>query len=283
MTHLPHTTKLLEIMARLRSPEGGCPWDLEQDFASIAPYTIEEAYEVADTIAKGDMDGLREELGDLLLQVVFHAQMANEEKLFSFEDVAAAINEKMIRRHPHVFGEAAINDAKAQTANWETIKAAERGKKAKARVLDDVPTALPALMRAQKLQGRAARVGFDWPDITGVMAKVHEELDEVKEALELCHPERSEGSEAPPQNQNLSDASNDKVAEEIGDLLFAVVNLARFTGVDAEDALRRASTKFTRRFEAVEHGVNASGKDFKATTLDEMEALWVAAKKAEKV
>lgn len=263
MTDLPHTAKLLEIMARLRAPEGGCPWDLEQDFATIAPYTIEEAYEVADAIAKGDMSGLREELGDLLLQVVFHAQMANEERLFSFEDVAAGINDKMIRRHPHVFGEAEIKDAQTQTANWETIKATERSKKEKTRVLDDVPAALPALMRAQKLQGRAARVGFDWPNVDGVMAKVAEETIEVDEAIKAKDQQH--------------------IVEEIGDLLFAVVNLARFTGVDAEDALRHANAKFTRRFKAVEDGVKASGKDFKATTLDEMEALWVAAKKAEKV
>lgn len=262
VTDLPNTTKLLEIMAKLRAPEGGCPWDLEQDFATIAPYTIEEAYEVAEAIAKGDMTGLREELGDLLLQVVFHSQMANEEKLFSFEDVAAAINDKMIRRHPHVFGDADIKNADAQTANWETIKAAERGKKEKTRVLDDVPAALPALMRAQKLQGRAARVGFDWPDVTGVMAKVREELEEAQEAMDANDAEHT--------------------AEEIGDLLFAVVNLARFTGVDAEDALRRANAKFTRRFEAVEDGVKARGKPWDATTLDEMEALWVAAKDAER-
>ncbi len=262
MATLPHTKKLLEIMAKLRSKDVGCPWDLEQDFSTIAPYTIEEAYEVAEAIAKGDMGGLREELGDLLLQVVFHAQMANEEKLFSFEDVAASINDKMIRRHPHVFGDADIKDADAQTANWETIKAAERGKKEKTRVLDDVPAALPALMRAQKLQGRAARVGFDWPDVTGVMAKVREELEETQEAIDE------------------NDAKH--TAEEIGDLLFAVVNLARFTGVDAEDALRNANAKFTRRFEAVEDGVKASGKDFKETSLDEMEAFWVAAKAAER-
>lgn len=263
MASLPHTQKLLEIMARLRAPEGGCPWDLEQDFSSIAPYTIEEAYEVADAIANGDMGQLREELGDLLLQVVFHAQMANEEKLFSFEDVAAAINDKMIRRHPHVFGDADIKDAEAQTANWETIKAAERkDKKAKTRVLDDVPTALPALMRAQKLQGRAARVGFDWPTVDGVIAKIAEEMIEVDEAIKA--------------------KDQTHIAEELGDLMFAVVNLARFTGVDAETALREANAKFTRRFEAVEDSVKASGKAFEETTLDEMEAFWVAAKQGEK-
>lgn len=259
---LPHTQRLLAIMAQLRNPNGGCPWDLEQDFATIAPYTIEEAYEVADAIAKRDMPGLREELGDLLLQVVFHAQMANEEGLFGFEDVAQSISDKMERRHPHVFGDADIADADAQTANWETIKAAERQGKQKTRVLDDVPTALPALMRAQKLQARAARVGFDWPDVRGVLAKVREELDEVEDAI----------------------ASGDaaKMQEEVGDLLFSVVNIARFLKSDAETALRDANQKFTRRFEAVEDGVAASGKAFAATSLDEMEALWVAAKEKER-
>jgi len=259
---LPSTEQLLAIMQQLRNPNGGCPWDLEQNFSTIAPYTIEEAYEVADAIAKGDMTGLREELGDLLLQVVFHSQMAKEAGLFSFEDVAQSINEKMIRRHPHVFSDADIRDAEAQTKNWETIKAEERKGKEKTRVLDDVPTAVPALMRAQKLQSRAARVGFDWPDTRGVIAKIREELAEVEEAL-------ASGNAAHTQ-------------KEVGDLLFAVVNLARFTATDAETALRDANTKFTRRFEAVEDGVKQSGKDWKATTLDEMEALWVAAKMTEK-
>lgn len=263
MTDLPHTAKLLGIMARLRDPQGGCPWDVEQNFRTIAPYTIEEAYEVADAIAKGDMDGLREELGDLLLQVVFHSQMASEDKLFTFEDVAQAINDKMIRRHPHVFSDAEIKTSQAQTANWETIKAAERKGKEKTRVLDDVPTALPALMRAQKLQKRAARVGFDWPDVQGVLEKVREELNETQEAI---------ASKNAPH-----------IHEEIGDLLFAVVNIARFMEVDAETALRDANQKFIRRFEAVEDGVNASGKDFRDTTLDEMEALWIATKEKEKL
>ncbi len=259
MTNLPHTTQLLQIMARLRDPNSGCPWDLEQDFASIVPYTIEEAYEVADAIAKGDMEHLREELGDLLLQVVFHAQMAQEKNLFRFEDVAASINEKMIRRHPHVFADAEIKTAEAQTQNWETIKAAERKtKKEKARVLDDVPVALPALLRAQKLQSRAARVGFDWPDVAGVMAKVAEETREVDEAIQSGDAKHTE--------------------EEIGDLLFAVVNLARFQGIDAESALRAANQKFTRRFEALEDGLS---KPFSEASLEEMEALWVAAKEAE--
>jgi ATP diphosphatase len=259
---LPHTARLLDIMATLRNPNGGCPWDLEQDFASIAPYTIEEAYEVADAIARADMQDLKGELGDLLLQVVFHSQMADEAGLFAFEDVAQAINEKMIRRHPHVFADAAIADAAAQTANWETIKEAERKGKQQTRVLDDVPTALPALMRAQKLQKRAARVGFDWPTVDGVVEKIHEELGEVAEAI--------------------ASADAKHTAEEIGDLLFSVVNLARFMDVDAEDALRAANAKFTRRFAAVEDGVAASGKPFRDTTLQEMEALWVAAKEKER-
>ena len=253
---------LLTIMAKLRNPNGGCPWDLEQNFASIAPYTIEEAYEVADAIAKGDMDELKNELGDLLLQVVFHAQMAAEEKLFTFDDVVAAISEKMIRRHPHVFGDADIKNAAAQTENWEAIKAAERSKKKSDRTLADVPAALPALMRAQKLQARAARVGFDWPDTQGVIAKIKEELTEVEEAL----------------------ASGDKAHthEEIGDLLFAVTNLARFVGGDAETALRSTNQKFICRFEWVEDGLAAHGKNIKDASLDEMEALWNEAKKQEK-
>ncbi|PZP84909.1 MAG: nucleoside triphosphate pyrophosphohydrolase [Azospirillum brasilense] len=262
MAALPHTAQLLAIMARLRDPNGGCPWDLEQDFSTIAPYTIEEAYEVADAIARGDMQELQGELGDLLLQVVFHSQMAGEKGLFDFEAVAQSINDKMIRRHPHVFSQEEITTAQQQTGNWERIKQAERKEKQKGRVLDDVPAALPALMRAQKLQKRAARVGFDWPDVAGVLDKLHEELDEARAAI----------------------ASGDRahIAEEIGDLLFSVVNLARFMDVDAEDALRAANQKFTRRFEAVEDGVAASGNAWDATTLDEMEALWKQAKEAER-
>lgn len=262
MTDLPHTAKLLEIMAKLRNPEGGCPWDLEQDFSTIAPYTIEEAYEVAEAIASGDRHALREELGDLLLQVVFHAQMAKEEASFTFEDVAAAINDKMIRRHPHVFGEVAADGSDAVKANWETIKEQERkGKSKDDSALADVPTALPALMRAQKLQSRGARVGFDWPDHTGVRDKIREELLEVEEAI--------------------ISGKQEKIAEEMGDLLFAVVNLARFMNVDAETALRDANGKFNRRFRHVEAGIRAQGRDLKDATLDEMEALWVAAKKGE--
>lgn len=263
MAELPQMQQLLAVMAKLRNPKGGCPWDLEQNYATIAPYTIEEAYEVADAIAQNDMGALKEELGDLLLQVVFHAQMASEEKLFTFEDVAAAINAKMIRRHPHVFGDEDIKTADAQTANWESIKAEERkGKKQDASVLADVPAALPALMRAQKLQSRAARVGFDWPDVTGVIAKIREELDEVEQAVA---------------------SKNEKhIAEELGDLLFAVVNLARFTGGDAETSLRDANSKFTRRFRSIEEALAAKGRQMQDASLDEMEALWNEAKQKER-
>lgn len=253
---------LLAIMARLRDPSGGCPWDVEQNFATIAPYTIEEAYEVAEAIAKGDMAELRDELGDLLLQVVFHAQMAAEAGSFTFDDVVTSISEKMIRRHPHVFADADIKTADAQTENWEVIKAAERKDKKRERVLDDVPTALPALMRAQKLQARAARVGFDWPDVSGVIAKIREELMEVEQAM----------------------LAEDKaaVADELGDLLFAVTNLARFTGHDAENCLRGTNAKFIRRFNYVEDGITAQGKAMVDASLNEMGALWDEAKEKER-
>lgn len=260
MTNLPHTAQLLEIMARLRNPNGGCPWDLEQNFATIAPYTIEEAYEVAEAIQSGDRMAIRDELGDLLLQVVFHSQMAMEEGSFTFEDVAESINTKMIRRHPHVFGDADIKDADAQTANWEVIKAEERKhKETDSSALANVPAALPALMRAQKLQARAARVGFDWPTAQGVIDKIREELAEVEEAL-------ASGDAAHTQ-------------EELGDLLFAVTNLARFAKADAETALRDANSKFTRRFRHIEQHL---GKPMTEATLEEMEALWNDAKRVEK-
>ena len=255
-------TPLLAIMARLRDPNGGCPWDVEQNFATIAPYTIEEAYEVAEAIAKGDMHELRDELGDLLLQVVFHAQMASEAGSFTFDDVIKSISEKMIRRHPHVFADAEIKTAEAQTENWEVIKAAERKSKKRERVLDDVPTALPALMRAQKLQARAARVGFDWPEVSGVIAKIREELMEVEQAM----------------------IAEDKaaVADELGDLLFAVTNLARFNSHDAETCLRGTNEKFTRRFNHVEDGLKAQGKAFADASLNDMGVLWDEAKAKER-
>ncbi len=260
---MPHSEidQLLTIMARLRNPEGGCPWDLEQNFATIAPYTIEEAYEVAEAIAGGNRAELRDELGDLLLQVVFHAQMASEEGSFTFADVVQGISDKMIRRHPHVFSDAEIKDADAQTANWEVIKEQERKAKKSERVLADVPTALPALMRAQKLQSRAARVGFDWPDTRGVLDKIKEELAEVEEAI-------ASGNAAHTQ-------------EELGDLLFAVTNLARFVKADAETALRDANGKFTRRFEYIEDALKGAGKPIKEASLEEMEALWNEAKRSE--
>ena len=256
------TERLLTIMAQLRNPKGGCPWDLEQDFSTIAPYTIEEAYEVADAIARNNMPDLKEELGDLLLQVVFHSQMAKEAGHFTYEDVAKAVNDKMVRRHPHVFADEQIKTADAQIENWEVIKAAERKNKKSDRILADVPPALPALMRAQKLQSRAARVGFDWPDVSGVIAKIREELDEVEEAI----------------------ASGDAAhtAEEVGDLLFAVTNLARFVKADAETSLRDANQKFIRRFESIEDALTQQGRKVSDADLDELESLWVAAKQAER-
>ncbi|NAZ36254.1 nucleoside triphosphate pyrophosphohydrolase [Rubellimicrobium sp. CFH 75288] len=242
------TARLLDIMARLRDPDGGCPWDLEQTFATIAPYTIEEAYEVADAIAREDWDGLRGELGDLLLQAVYHARMAEEAGLFDFADVAAAVADKMVARHPHVFGEGAVRTAAEQTRAWEAQKALERGA---GRVLDGVARALPALKRAEKLQARAARVGFDWPDAGPVLEKVAEEAREVAAA---------EGPDARE--------------EEVGDLLFVLANLARHLGVDPEAALRRACDKFERRFAAVEDRLAERGRRPQDSTLAEMDALW---------
>lgn len=255
-------TELLAIMARLRDKNGGCPWDIEQNFATIAPYTIEEAYEVSDAIAKNDMPALKDELGDLLFQVVFHAQMAAEAGHFNFDDVVKNVSEKMLRRHPHVFGDADVKTADAQVENWEVIKAEERAKKnAGAGVLGDIPSALPELMRAQKISKRAARVGFDWPDLQGVIEKVEEELDEVLAAA-------SQGDEA-------------GVHEEMGDLLFAVTNLSRALDVDAEEALRSANRKFMGRFAHMEAALKATGKRMEDLDLDALEALWQQAKHAE--
>lgn len=255
--------RLLEIMARLRDPDTGCPWDIEQDFASIAPYTIEEAYEVADAIARGDLADLREELGDLLLQVVFHSQMAAEQGAFDFEAVAAAIADKMIRRHPHVFADAVERDSDSQTAAWEAQKAAERAQKGRdGSILADIPLALPALKRAEKLTKRAARVGFDWPDADRVFDKFEEEAAELRVALKA------------------GDADN--AAEELGDLLFVCANLGRKLGIDPETALRAANAKFERRFRAIESSLADKGRDMTEATLDEMEVLWLEAKKEEK-
>lgn len=256
--------ELKKIMARLRDPETGCPWDVEQDFASIAPCTLEEAYEVLDAIEKGDMESLKEELGDLLLQVVFHSQMASEKENFDFEDVTGAIIKKLIVRHPHVFGDAEIKTASQQEAAWETIKEQERKDKAgggKAHsLLDGVALALPATLRAAKLQKRAAKVGFDWPDLDGVFAKIEEELEEVKNAVN----------------------TNDGIKEEIGDLLFSVVNLARKLDIDPESAIRDCNAKFERRFRHVETSISSVGGDIKKTSLIEMDRLWGEAKLLEK-
>ena len=253
--------RLLNVMERLRDPDGGCPWDLEQDFSTIAPYTIEEAYEVADAIERRDLDDLEAELGDLLLQVVYHAQMAKEQGRFDFETVAARIADKMIARHPHVFGEAEVDGAAAQSRAWEDAKAAERQAKARgdASILADVPLGLPALTRSAKLQRRAARVGFDWPEVGPVLAKLEEELVEVRAEL-------------------AAGAPHARLVDELGDVLFAAANLARHLGVDGESALRQANQKFERRFRAVEAALRAAGRDPHDASLDEMEALWQRAK-----
>ena len=265
MTDLSQTQKLLEIMAKLRNPEGGCPWDLEQDFSTIAPYTIEEAYEVADAIARGDMGELKEELGDLLLQVVFHSQMAQEQGDFTFEDVAKAINDKMVARHPHVSGDGDVRDAEAQTKAWEEQKAAEREAKGQGEsVLDGVALALPALMRAEKLQKRAARIGFDWPNVRDVIAKVQEETLELQEALAADELDQAH------------------IEEEIGDLLFVVANVARHVGRCPEDILRDANAKFERRFRYVEESLKKMGVPQSSATLAQMEKLWNDAKRLEK-
>lgn len=255
--------KLLEIMERLRDHEHGCPWDREQDFSSVAPYTVEEAYEVADAIARRDLPGLRDELGDLLFQVVFHARMAEEAGEFAFDDVAASICEKMVRRHPHVFGSEQEKARGAVAGSWERIKAGERkavDDGAPASALDGVAIALPALARAQKLGKRAADVGFDWPDDDGPRDKIAEELQELEQA------------------GRSGDAA--AVADELGDLLFAVVNLARHLGVDAERALTVANRKFERRFRRMEQDVRAAGEDLAAMDIGALENRWQAAKRA---
>ncbi|MFC0219192.1 nucleoside triphosphate pyrophosphohydrolase [Pseudochelatococcus lubricantis] len=271
MTPSRDIARLLEIMAALRTPGTGCPWDLEQDFATIAPYTIEEAYEVADAIARGDFDDLREELGDLLLQVVFHARMAEERGDFAFGDVVQAITEKLIRRHPHVFGDARDLTPDQVKVLWGNIKAAEKnaraprsgGSQLDESLLDGVPANMPALMRAEKLQRKAARVGFDWTDTADVIAKVREELAEVEEAIAQ--------DEAAPGGRTA-------VAEEIGDLLFAVVNLARHLGIDPEAAARATNEKFMSRFKYIEKHIDKYGKTISEATLGEMEELWQEAK-----
>jgi ATP diphosphatase len=265
--------RLLDIMAALRTPGSGCPWDLEQNFVTIAPYTIEEAYEVADAIARGDLDDLREELGDLLLQVVFHARMAQEQGAFEFGDVVQTLTEKLLRRHPHVFGDARELTAEAVEGLWERIKTQERAQKERAQksngqssekpagALAGVPVALPALTRALKLQAKAGKVGFDWNDPRAVLAKIREEADEIEAEL---------------------DAGNRALAgAEVGDLLFAVVNLARHLGADPEAVLRATNRKFERRFAAIEQALADGGKTPQDATLAEMDDLWNAAKATE--
>jgi len=267
MTPSRDIARLIEIMAALRDKEHGCPWDIEQTFDTIAPYTIEEAYEVAEAIAERDMDGLRDELGDLLLQVVYHAEMAAEAGAFAFPDVVEAITTKMIRRHPHVFGDETAKAAGQAKGVWERIKAEEKRDRAASRggqpggatgVLDGVPTGLPALIRAVKLQEKASTVGFDWNDPKAVLAKLREEISEIE--LEI------DGDDA------------DRLAEEVGDLLFAVANLARHLKVDADHALRRTNAKFVKRFKAIETALAAKGSSPADASLNEMEALWQAAK-----
>jgi ATP diphosphatase len=267
-------SRLIEIMAALRTPVTGCPWDLEQDFASIAPYTLEEAYEVADAIERGDMDDLRDELGDLLLQVVYHARMAEEAGDFAFGDVVEAITKKMIRRHPHVFGDAEARAAGSAKGMWDAIKAQEKAQKRAARTarglpaedhghgfLDSVPVALPALVRARKLQDRAAKVGFDWKEAAPILDKIEEEIAELRQAI-------AEGDKA-------------AMSDEFGDVLFALVNFGRHVDVEAETALQGTNAKFRRRFHFIERELAASGRRLGEATLEEMESLWQRAKGVE--
>ncbi len=253
--------RLLDIMARLRNPADGCPWDQAQDFATIAPYTIEEAYEVADAIARGDMAALPDELGDLLFQVVYHARLGEERGAFDFAQVAHAIADKMVRRHPHVFGHAAARQAAAHSDAWETQKAAERRGRHEHGALAGVPTGLPALTRAEKLSKRAARVGFDWPHVPAVLDKLDEEVAELRAELPAAQPAR--------------------LADELGDMLFVIANLARKLGLDPETCLRGANDKFARRFGAVEQSLAAQGRTPAEATLAEMEAAWHEVKSAE--
>ena len=257
--------QLLEIMRRLRDPQAGCPWDLEQTYRTLVPYTLEEAYEVADAIEQDDLEHLPDELGDLLFQVVFYAQIGQEEGRFDFEQVVQGISDKLVRRHPHVFADVEIESAEAQTQAWEEHKRQERDRKAasgQASTLDGVSLALPALVRAAKLQRRAARVGFDWPDIEGVIAKVKEELAELETELQ-------------------AKATPEALAEELGDLLFSCVNLARHLNIEPEAVLRTANLKFEQRFRHVEAELQASG-GIEQATLQEMDAAWEAAKRREK-
>jgi len=269
MSELNDIQSLLQIMARLRDPQAGCPWDLQQDFASIAPYTVEEAYEVADAIDRNDLADLKDELGDLLLQVVFHAQMASEQGAFDFGDVVAAISSKMIRRHPHVFADTRAADADAVLANWDEIKRAERAAKGEQddSALAGISRGLPEWQRAIKLQKRAARTGFDWPDPAPVIAKLREELDEVQAEFDAA----AGGAD-----------NHERLQEELGDVLFVCANLARHASVDVGTALRLANLKFERRFRAMEALADAQGVGMSALDLQQQEALWQTVKRQEK-
>jgi len=268
---MEHMNQLLEIMKSLRDPDSGCPWDIEQNFSTIAAYTIEEAYEVADAIARDNMDELCSELGDLLFQVVYHSQLAEEQGYFNIRDVTENINKKLIRRHPHVFGDTVITDAKAQSVAWEAIKRQERlikqgnteldGGLQQGKLLDGIKQAMPSLARAQKLQTRAATVGFDWNDVQAVLNKIREEFDEVEQEISS-------------ETQNV-----EKIEDEIGDLLFACVNLARHFGIDSESAVRKTNAKFERRFAYIENSLNDQGTNLQDATLEIMDKLWNEAKK----
>lgn len=264
--------RILGIMARLRDPQRGCPWDLEQDFASIAAYTIEEAYEVADAIDRGDLPGLCDELGDLLLQVVFHAQMAQEQGAFGFGDVVDAISDKMIRRHPHIFGDAAAGDAETVLRNWDAIKREERAAAGDTdtSALAGIARGLPEWQRAVKLQARAARVGFDWPGPAPVIDKLHEEIEEVRVEFDAIAADPDDA------------AAQDRLEEELGDLLFVAANLARHAKVDVGAALRRANHKFERRFRAMEAMADADGQALAGQSLDAQDGYWNRAKQAER-
>lgn len=255
--------RLLDIMNQLRDPQSGCPWDKEQTFSSIAPYTLEETYEVLDAIRRADFNDLRDELGDLLYQIVFYSRMADEKKRFDFDDVCNAISDKLVRRHPHVFTEQTANNSDEVARNWEKTKTEERADKAQFSVLDDIPVVMPALMRAYKIQKRCSSVGFDWTTLGPVLDKVHEEIDEVMHEA----------------NQVVIDQN--KLEEELGDLLFATVNLVRHMGHKAENALQKANDKFERRFRRVEQIISASGKTMDAVSLDEMDEVWYQVKREE--
>lgn len=259
-TTLDELARLITIMRQLRDPQDGCPWDVQQTFESIAPYTIEEAYEVADAIANGDMNDIRDELGDLLLQVVFHARMAEEDGSFALADVAKSISDKMVERHPHVFGTDDVVPVDHQNRRWEEQKAAERARRGKTGTLDDVAVGLPPMLRALKLQKRAARVGFDWPDIDRVIDKLNEETAELQAELTVAEPDMT------------------RVMDEVGDLLFVAVNIARKAGIDPETALMGCNSKFEKRFRYIEEQAELNGKNISETSLSEMETLWQQAK-----